>query len=189
MTIELLDKGTILVSLCARDMEAYSLSFEKETTKCPETGLKRLLYHVGETCGLDHSGKSYLIEALPSCSGCLLIISVRKAKYRKKYRIKRERTAQLYVFFDADAMLDYRALHPEEEGYSVYRYRDRFVLIPWSGIPADIIEYAENCPLSETAIAHVTEYGALLWQKELQRRHIGGRTVTVRNAALRHGGG
>ena len=189
MTIELLDKGTILVSLCAKDMDAYSLNFDEETAKCPEKGLKRLLYQIGETCGLDHSGKSYLIEALPSRGGCLLIISICRAKYRKKYRVKRERRAQLYVFFDADAMLDYRALHPDEEGYSVYRYRDRFVLIPWGIAPADIIEYAESCPLSDTMIAHVKEYGALLWQKEFQRRHIGGRAVAVRDAALRHGGG
>ncbi|MBQ3331755.1 MAG: hypothetical protein IJG87_11335 [Ruminococcus sp.] len=192
MTIELLDNETILVSLCAEDMHAYSLRFDEETSKCPQNGLKKLLYHVGKTCGLDHAGKSYLIEALPSSDGCLLIISVRKAKYRRKYRIKRTRRGELYVFFNADAMLDYRSLHPDEEGYSVYRYKDRFVLIPSSfsrgAAPAEIIEFAESCPLSSTAIAHVKEYGTLLWEKELQRRHISGRAVAVRDAALRHGG-
>ena len=189
MTIELLDKETILVSLCAEDMHAYSLRFDEETTNCPEKGLKKLLYHVGETCGLDHSGKSYLIEALPSAGGCLLIISVRRARYRRKYRVKRTRKAEWYVFFDADAMIDYLRLHPTESGYSVYLYESRYVLIPSAAAPAGLIEYAERRFVSDTMIAHVKEYGRLLREKELQRRHIGGRAVAVRDAALRHGGG
>lgn len=193
MTIEMLDKGTILVSLCAEDMRQYALSFDEPSAACPRAGLTNLLYHVGETCGLDHSGKSYLIEALPSYDGCLLIISVRRAKYRRKYRVKRRRSAQVYVFFDADAMLDYRRLYPEETGYSVYRYKDRYVLIPAVPAPDNaysrLCEYADRCSLSDAMTAHIKEYGALLWEKELQRRHIGGRAVAVRDAALRHGGG
>lgn len=192
MTIEIMDKGTILVSLKKEDMRTYSLNFDENTSGCPENGLKRLLYHVGETCGLDHKGKSYLIEALPSSDGCLLIISVRKAKYRKKYRIKRSKGADAYVFFDCDAMLDYCRLYRGDAGYAVYRYKERYILIPSrasDGAFECLCEYAERCSLSDTAIAHIREFGQLLREKELQRRHIGGRTVAVRDTALRHGGG
>lgn len=188
MTIEILNKGTILVSLCAEDMCAYSLSFDEESD--PKDGLKKLLYHIGESCGLDHKGKSYLIEALPSKSGCLLIITVRKAKYRRKFRIKRHHLLDLYIFFDSDAMLDYLQRRPLGSGCSVYRYRSRYILIPSrSSAPKELLEYAERRGVSSTMLAHITEHGRLLWEKELQRRHVGGRTVAVRDAASRHGGG
>ena len=192
MTIEIMDKGTILVSLREEDMRTYSLSFDEKNAGCPEHGLKCLLYHIGETCGLDHSGKSYLIEALPSCDGCLLIISVRRAKYRRKYRVKRSKHADAFLFFDCDAMLDYCRLYQGEAGYAVYRYKERYILIPSPRASASaftrLCEYAERCPVSETALAHIREFGLLLREKELQRRHISGRAVAVRDAALRHGG-
>lgn len=193
MTIEIMDKGTILVSLCEEDMRTYSLSFDEKAAGCPERGLKSLLYHVGQSCGLDHTGKSYLIEALPSSDGCLLIISVRRAKYRRKYRIKRSRQTDAYVFFDCDAMLDYCRLYQGDAGYAVYRYKERYILIPT--LPASdgawmrLCEYAQRCPLSDTALAHIREFGLLLREKEFQRRHISGRAVAVRDAALRYGGG
>lgn len=188
MTIEMLDKGTILVSLNREELRAYSLSFDTQTDS--EHGLKKLLYHIGDSCGLDHKGKSYLIEALPSKSGCLLIITVRKAKYRRKFRIKHSRLLDLYIFFDSDAMLDYIRLYPHESGYSIYQYRSRYILIPFcNSAPHNLLEYAERRSISITMLAHITEYGRLLWEKELQRRHIGGRTVAVRDAAFRHSGG
>lgn len=188
MTIEILGKGTILVSLCAEDMRAYSLSFDEESD--PKDGLKKLLYHIGDSCGLDHKGKSYLIEALPSKSGCLLIITVRKAKYRRKFRIKRRQLLDLYIFFDSDAMLDYIQRYPYESGYSIYRYQSRYILIPSrSSAPRELLEYAERRPVSAAMLAHIREFGRLLWEKELQRRHVGGRTVAVRDAASRNSGG
>ena len=193
MTIEIMDKQTILVSLCREDMHTYALCFDDDKAGYPEQGLKRLLYHVGEVCGLDHRGKSYLIEALPSTSGCLLIISVHPVKRKKKYRIKRRVTQEICVFFDADAMLDYWRAEDQGEGCSVYLFKGRYVLLPSPSAPerstSRLSEYGEIYPVSAAVGARVREHGRLLVQKHIQRRHIGGRAVGVRDAAAGDGGG
>lgn len=190
MTIEMLDKGTILVSLADRDLQQYALRFDDNTDN--EPGLKNLLYRVGEVCGLDHRGKSYLIEALPSAKGCLLIISVHAVKRQKRYRIKRSRTRELCVLFHTDALLDF--LQTETGGgFSVYRYKEHYVLLPGASMSggrlARLSEYGELYPVSEAVFARVREHGRLLLQEKPQGRHIGGRAVAVRNAASGSAGG
>ena len=74
MTIDRLSQGMILVTLMDDDMRRYSLDFndaaDGERTR---RGLTRLMYRVGEECGIDHRDKCYLIEALPGKeSYCLL---------------------------------------------------------------------------------------------------------------------
>lgn len=189
MTIEMPDKGTILVSLSQEDMRRYAFRPEDNA---PQAALQKLMRHVGDVCGLDHRGKSYLVEALPCRAGCLLIITVRAVKRRRIYHIKRRRTRQLCVFFDADAMLDFLR-EGLKGGYALYRYEGRYVLLP--GLSAGeeelsrLSEYGELYEAPQAATARVCEHGALLRQQETQRRHIGGGAVAVRDAALRHAAG
>lgn len=175
MTVEMVDRGTILVSLGQDDMLRYSLRMDDKAEKI-KTGLRELLCRVGEICGLDHRGKSYLIEALPSKSGCLLIISVRQVKRRRVYRIKRDRTRQLCVFFHADAMLDYRLSEHQQSGYAVYRYDGRYVLLPSRSASESAIgrlsEYGELYPVSEVVFARVREHGELLIENHAARRQM-----------------
>ena len=189
MTIEMLNRGTILVSLGERDMQAYTLDFGAENITDNETGLISLLYRVGEVCGLDCRGKSYSIEALPAQNGCLLIISVRTVRRRRVYRIKRKKTTDLCIFFDADAMLDYLGAGRLPGGCAVYAYDGRYVLLPPSALSesdtARLGEYGEIVSVGAAAQARIREHGSLLLQEALQRRHIGGRTVAVRDAAAR----
>ncbi|MBQ3264543.1 MAG: adaptor protein MecA [Ruminococcus sp.] len=191
MTIDLLDRETILVSLGVEDMRAYSLRFDKGVGYA-ENGLKKLLGQLGELCGTRSRGKSYLIEALPAKDGCLLIISVHAAKYRRKYRIKRSADRKICIFFDADAMLDYLSAAKDSEDFMLYRYDGRFVLLPpltaSDSVLARLSEYGELYPASPAALARVREYGSLLMEKNAQRRHIRSRAVTVRDAASRDGG-
>lgn len=187
MTIEMLDKGTILVSLGAEDMRRYSLRLDDSAA---QNALKDLLVYVGEVCGLDHRGKSYLIEALPSRAGCLLIISVRTVKRRKIYRIKRSGTREICVFFNSDAMLDFLR-GGMRGGYSLYLYNEKYVLLP--GLTADsgemgrLSEYGELYPAPAAVEARIRECGTLLRQQEVQRRHISGGAVAIGDAALRDG--
>ena len=189
MTIDLLDRGTILVSLGAKEMQAYSLRFDKGIG-CAENGLKKLLGQLGEICGAERRGKSFLIEALPAKDGCLLIISVHAAKYRKKYRIKRA-ASRMCIFFDADAMLDYLSAAKGMEAFSLYRYEGRYILLAPESAPDSALsllsEYGELCPAGAAEEARVREYGSLLLQKNVQRRHIRRGTVAVRDAASRDG--
>lgn len=183
MTIEMLNKATILVSLDGEELQMYSLRFDEMTDEV-ETGLKKLLTDIGGVCGLSIGGKSYLIEALPSKEGCLLIISVRCVKRRKIYRIKRCKTRELCVFFDADAMLDfYQVMKPQG---AFYLYEGRYVYLPLHDtVPERLSEYGELYPVSPTVFARVRECGRLLLQKEIQRRHISGGRVAVGDAAFR----
>ena len=164
MTVEMIGEKTILVSLCEGDMRRYSLSLEGDDDKM-RSGLKDLLCRVGEICGLDHRGKSYLIEALPSSKGCLLIISVHAVKHRRKFRIKRNRARELCVFFDADAMLDFRR-SCAQGGYAVYDYDGRYILLPGVSLDessiARLSEYGELYPVSEAVFARIREHGKLL---------------------------
>lgn len=164
MTVEMIGEKTILVSLCEGDMRRYSLTLDGNADKV-QSGLKDLLYRVGEICGLDHRGKSYLIEALPSNKGCLLIISVHTVKHRRKFRIKRTQARELCVFFDADAMLDFWRSRPQG-GYAVYEYEGRYILLPCGSATAEAMarlsEYGELYPVSDAVFARVREHGTIL---------------------------
>ena len=164
MTVEMIGEKTIVVSLCEGDMRRYSLTLEGDADKI-QSGLKDLLCRVGEICGLDHRGKSYLIEALPSKSGCLLIISVHTVKHRRKYRIKRTQARELCIFFDADAMLDFwRSC--SQDGYTVYAYEGRYLLLPYVSTSAETMarlsEYGELYPVSNAVFARIREHGTIL---------------------------
>lgn len=175
MTIEMIDQRTILVSLGEDDMRRYSLRLEDDAGKV-QSGLKDLLCRVGEICGLDHRGRSYLIEALPSPKGCLLIISVRRVKRRRVFRVKRQKVRELCVFFHADAMLDYWQNAKRQGGYAVYRYEGRYVLLPAlsaaENMTAQLSEYGELYPVSEAVFARVREHGELLMRSAAPRRQI-----------------
>lgn len=175
MTIEMIGQGTILVSLGDDDMRRYSLLPEDEADKTRK-GLKELLCRVGEVCGLDHRGKSYLVEALPCPNGCLLIISVRRIRRRRVFRVKRQKAYELCVFFSADAMLDYWQNSQRQGGYAVYRYEGQYVLLPSLSVSekinAKLSEYGELYPVSETVFARIREHGELLMQNPSSRRQI-----------------
>ena len=164
MTVEMIGEKTILVSLREGDMRRYALCLDDNADRV-RLGLKDLLCRVGEICGLDHRGKSYLIEALPSKGGCLLIISVHTVKRRRKFRIKRKQARELCVFFDADAMLDFRR-SCAQGGYAVYDYDGRYILLPGVSLDessiARLSEYGELYPVSEAVFARIREHGKLL---------------------------
>lgn len=164
MTVEMIGEKTILVSLGEGEMRRYSLSMDGNADKV-QSGLKDLLCRVGEICGLDHRGKSYLIEALPSNKGCLLIISVHTVRHRRRFRIKRCQARELCVFFDADSMLDFWQSH-SRSGYAVYAYDGSYVLLPCASASVETMarlsEYGELYPVSETVFARIREHGTLL---------------------------
>ncbi len=181
MTIEMLSRGTILVSLMREDMRRFRLSEDGADVK---EGLTELLYHVGEVCAMDVAGKSFLVEALPKEGGWFLIITVREAKRRRVFRIKHSQTIPVCVFRCADDLLDFVGTEPSFD-FRLYRYQERYLLLPTGRIRDEALlsEYGELHRLSRAAAARVSEFGALLFEKNVQRRHIRGRTVTVRDAA------
>ena len=172
MTIDMLDRKTILVTLEQEDMRRYALDFLSKTdTDTTRRGLTELLYRVGEMCGLDHRGRSYLVEALPSRECCLLIISVRRTS-RKIYRIKRGKTREICVFDTADALLDWMQ-SARGFGYSVYLYRERYYLLtdlrmPFSSLGL-LSEYGRVVCASSVVTARIQECGELLQERHAAR--------------------
>lgn len=176
MTIDMLDMGTILVSLCEDDMRDYMLDFSAGVDQSStRRGLTRLMYRVGEECGLDHRDKSYLIEALPSRGGCLLIISVHVVKRRRLYRIKRERCLTVCRFDSADAMLDWLGRAGQRRfGYRIYLYNGGYVLLPEAPLcaadAAALSEYGHISGAGAVCAARVREFGRLLLERRSMRR-------------------
>lgn len=164
MKIEQLDSGTILVTLAREDMRDLRLDLEVADDEVKD-GMLRLLYRVGERCGLDHRGKSYLIEALPARDGCLLIISVHSVKRRRVYRIKRDNSREVCIFDSADALLD-RLLAGGFLKSGVWLYRGRYILLLPPILPrrerARLSEYGRLMRADAVAVARVKEYGTLL---------------------------
>ena len=172
MTIDKLGDRTILVTLMHDDIERYSLDFEvggDDTRR----GLTRLMYRVGEECGLSHSDKSYLIEALPAGDSCLLIISIRALTHRKSYRIKRTLRYDCCVFADADALLDWIRAGVEVAG-SIYALGGRYELLPDYPLPprlrAQLSEYGTLRELTAVELARVRENGSVVMEQGVRRK-------------------
>lgn len=146
MMIDQLSQKTILVTLMRDDMERYCLDFSAggDDTR---RGLTRLMRRIGEECGLDHTGKSYLIEALPAGDSCLLIISVRTVKSRRRYRVKREQKAECCAFDNADALLDWMHSGGALDG-GLYTYKGGYWLLP-------------DYPFAPRVRARLSEYGRI----------------------------
>lgn len=177
MTVDMLDTGTILVTLGESDMRAYTLDFsETSDSSRLREGLTALLYRVGDMCGLESGGKSFLIEALPSHGACLLIISVREVRRRRVFRIKREKTQAVCIFDGCDPLLDYLSRGADRlSGYSVYEYNGSYALIPEplasSQALSELSEYGRLLSVSPVAAARIREHGKQLTQRRAQRRY------------------
>jgi len=178
MTIDRLGEKTILVTLMRDDMQRYDLDFETAADGAgTRRGLTRLMIYVGEECGLDHRGKSYLIEALPGKDSCLLIISVRTNKPRRRYRIKRVSGVDCCRFGCVDDLLDWLS-RPESDrlSYSLYKERDCYYLLPEFPLTASergiLNEYGSVAPESPVAVARLREHGVQLRGVSRRRRHF-----------------
>ena len=162
MTVDKLSEATILVTLERGDIERYELDFTADTADT-RRGLTRLLYRVGEECGITPDGRSYLIEALPAGDSALLIISVQRR--RRVWRILRERRADVCRFVCADDLI---ALRPDRLrlAYELYRERQGYLLIPLRPLSerqrAALNEYGIVNTVSVIELARLREYGELI---------------------------
>lgn len=185
MMIDRLGEKTILVTLMRDDMRRYELDFDAAATESTRRGLTRLMYRVGEECGLDHRDKSYLIEALPGRESCLLIISVRVTKSRRRYRIKRESLCECCRFLSADDMLDWMARADSARlGYRLYRLGQEYFLLPEYPLSEQecciLNEYGSVTRESPVAVARIRENAELIGDHTRRRRH----SRYISNAAM-----
>jgi len=175
MTIDKLSEGTILVSLIDEEMRSFRLDFSAADAEETRRGLTRLMYKVARECGLDCRDKSYLIEALPGGSGCLLIISVRTVRRRRRFRIKRACSRMCCVFACVDDMLDWLKRGSGTDCV-IYSYDGIYVLLPDRRLsPAQsslLNEYGSVRELSAADAARIEEYGETVYERRLPRSRI-----------------
>lgn len=168
MKIEQLHSDMILITLGSEDLSRMGLSFERlsvnDTTS--RRALIRLLLTVCRDCGIDCRRRRFLIEALPSGSQVLLLVSMPRRNPRKVYRIKRPAHTAIYVFSCVDDMLDGIRRCTQGTTGALYRLRDEYIFIPDS--PCDIAilcEYADIRRLSPLALSKITERASLVMKK------------------------
>ena len=178
MTIDRLSEGMILVTLMQEDMRRYSLDFDSAADgEDTRRGLTRLMLRVGEECGLDHRDKCYLIEALPGRESCLLIISVRSGKARRRWRIKRENRVDCCRFLSPDDLLDWLC-RPESGhmSYALYGAFGSYYLLPEYPLTENerclLNEFCAVSKESPIAVARIRENGRLLSERLRRRRHL-----------------
>lgn len=166
MRIEMLETGTVLVSIEAEDMPEYQLDFSSHSDPAAQKkAVLRVLREVQLSCGMTGRGESYLVEALPGKSGCLLLITVHTAEHKRRvYRVKREHRAA-YVFFSADAMLDCMLAGLMPKDYEIYLLRGSYVLLTEQTEAGQrLTEYAVPVRMSRLIVERILEYGKRVYQ-------------------------
>lgn len=136
MNIEQIDASRILISLCDKDMESYSVTFD--TLSLSELHsrkvIKELMYRASIRTGISFKNKRIVIEALKYEHGCLLLLTISdKEKKRKVYRIKYYNDSYIFVFDDVESLLAcIKALYGisgNKYSSSVYYYKNKYYLV------------------------------------------------------------
>ena len=173
MTVEKLSETTVLVSLERAEMTSRGLDLNSSDAEGVRMALAEVLRRVGEELGRDYSGKSCLVEALPGGGSCLLVITVRGAKRRRYYRVKRAGRREYCLFANADDMLDCIAACGGL-GCEILAYGRGYVLLPRLPLTERqrglLNEYGRAGELSGIAEARVREYGKRMFVKSGRTR-------------------
>ena len=166
MRIEQLHDHMILITLSDEDMRGMGLSFEgfsADDAAC-RRALTRLLMTACRGCGIDCRRRRFLIEALPTDAGAVLLVTV--PAVRRRYRIKSRDKIPVYVFADTDAMLDgarkYFSLFPND-CCALYKSGYRYILI-CEHEPPILCEFAELVHPSPLALSRIKEHAAPIAQ-------------------------
>jgi len=171
MTIELLDKARLLISLKPQDMDTYAINIDKlnvKDTHCKEA-LKAILDVALEKVGINAKDKAVLIEAMPYREGMLILVTVDVVRnIRKVYRIKKPMMLPCCKFDSAEGLLScIEHLKAEKIRLlpnSLWQYKQAYYLLfDFSGIPpkakAVLSEYAQCHSLSLPRLARIREAG------------------------------
>ena len=168
MNIEKIDTSRILISLCARDMEKYDVTFESlnfsETHS--RTVLKEIMACASAKTGVDFDNKRIMIEALKYENGCLLLFTLSSKK--KIYRARYYDNSYIFTFDSAENFLScMKSLYHLKKDHflsSAYLYQEKYYLViePSSRLKVKYIDiakefcdnYRKNCLLNGFLAEH-----------------------------------
>lgn len=178
MTIELVNRSRLLITLPLADMELLGISFDQLSWSDfhSQKVIKELILLAENQTGFATNGHKMLIEALPEDGGCLLWITLLPEKGgngRKKFRIKGKSGPYVYQFASAEQLLSAlsrlktfgnRFICPSslvscETGYRLLLY-PHGTLSP--SVDAVLSEYGRLKGRGNLAAAAAAEHGRLL---------------------------
>ena len=173
MTIEKLDEGKLLISLCIRDMEKLAIAPDTMSLKDPDfkDTVKAILSLAAYESGISTRGRRAVIEALPHENGCFLLVSfINKTKYGKKYRIIK-RSENVYSAESLDVLIDlsFALTDMSKIGENtIIEYDHGYILIIKGISPMaerTVREFTVPVKVRKIEISRYREYGKVLIEK------------------------
>lgn len=154
MTVNNLGQNKVLVILGEKDMQDFSLDFDKlslDDKHCRKV-LLRIMQIACNKSGIEMNGRSVSIEALMVDAGCYLLVTV-KDRHRRTYKIKKDYDCICYRLGNSGNFLDTIEKLYRENVYcnknSAYEYNSEYYLIfEYPSLPVKIkrilSEYGEK---------------------------------------------
>lgn len=179
MNIELLDEKRVLIDLCVEDMQLLSLEYKTLSMQSPNSRkiIKSLVKIAKVKTGFQPGDNSVVyVEAMPYDGGCFILITLKATnKEQKKFRIVRKPFRKMFCFDSCENMLcavEKLYINGCESYKSTLIYKDdEYYLLISSPKPVEnsinIItnEYAVSKYTNTIKIAHITEYGKVIAEK------------------------
>ena len=134
LTVDKLSENKVLVVLCTKDMEDFSLDFDRLSLNDIHSRkiLLRIMQIACKKSGIEMKGKSISIEALSLDGGCYLLLTVNE-KYHRTYRVKKQDICVCYYLGNSDNFLNtIEKLHKQNvycNKNSAYEYCNEYYLI------------------------------------------------------------
>ena len=134
LTVNNLGGNRVLVILCEKDMEDFSLDFDKLSLDDSHSRkvLLRIMNVACRKSGIEMKGRSVKIEALTLDGECYFLLKVKK-KSRHTYRIKKSADCVCYLLGESGNFLDTMEKLYRQNVYcnrnSAYVYDNKYYLI------------------------------------------------------------
>ncbi len=175
MTIEPLDSGKVLISLCAKDMRDYKIDlkcmslYDEHSNKV----LQRLLRVACSKAGLSMGDKVALMEAVPWDGGCLILVTLCHKKHPKTYKVKRIKEHPCFIFHSMEDFFSVSEKIVDRDitvrNNSLWEYNGSLYLV-WeypvisSGLKGLLTEYSVYIKCNKVTISRIKEQGSPLCQ-------------------------
>ncbi len=170
MTVDKIGENRVLIVLCGKDMEDFSIDFN--TLSLDDLHSRKILLRILQLAcmksGIELRGRSVSLEALSLDEGCYLLVTVEK--HRRTYRMKKSGDCICYSLGASDNFLDtLEKLYRQNvccNKNSAYIYNSEYYLIfDYPSIPRKLkrvlSEYGEKSG-GKLAAAKIKENGKLL---------------------------
>ncbi len=173
MTVDKLDENRVLIILCEKDMEDFSLDYDKMDMNDLHSRkvLMRIMQLACFKSGIEINGKKILLEAVAGAQGCYLLVTVDENR-KKKYRLKSTSDSICYSLGTSGNFLDsIEKLYRQNvccNRNSAYEYNGEYYLIfDYPSIPQKLkrvlSEYGER-RRGNLIAADIRENGRLLYK-------------------------